>query len=200
MERRVAACLHADVTGYCRLIREDVHATVRTLTAYRTVMANLVSKHEGRIVDTAGDSLLAEFGSVDAAVRCAVAIQRDLAARNADLPSSRRIEFRLGIDVGEVLVLDGRLYGDCVNIAARVQEGANPGSVSVAGSAYDRLGSGIADHCEYLGERAMKNFERPLRVYRIEPAPLARPEHAGPDRAEPVRLNLDGDSLALEPA
>jgi class 3 adenylate cyclase len=160
MERRLAACLHADVTGYCRLIASDVESTVRTLTTYRVMMI--------RIVDTAGDSFLAEFNSVSAAVRCAVYIQRELEGHNAALPPDRRLEFRVGIDLGHVIVEGGRIYGDCVNIAARVQQGAPPGSISVAGTAYDEMDDALPLRFEYLGEQAVKNFDKPQRVYRVE--------------------------------
>jgi adenylate cyclase len=167
MERRLAACLHADVTGYCRLIAADVESTVRTLTAYRGLMIRMVDEHGGRVVDTAGDSFLAEFTSVSGAVRCAVYIQRELEAHNASLPESRRLEFRVGIDLGHVIVESGRIYGDCVNIAARVQQGAPPGSISVAGSAYDQIDDVLPLRFEYLGERAVKNIDKPQRVYRV---------------------------------
>jgi class 3 adenylate cyclase len=167
MERRLAACLHADVTGYCRLIAADVESTVRTLTAYRAVMSRVVAKHGGRVVDTAGDSFLAEFGSVTGAVRCAVYIQRELEAHNAPLPASRRLEFRVGIDLGHVIVEGGRIYGDCVNIAARVQQDAPPGSICVAGAAYDDIDDALPVRFEYLGEHVVKNIAKPQRVYRV---------------------------------
>jgi|KBSSwiStaDraftv2_1062776.scaffolds.fasta_scaffold1008833_2 class 3 adenylate cyclase len=168
MERRLAACLHADVTGYCRLIASDVESTVRTLTTYRVMMIRMVAEHDGRVVDTAGDSFLAEFNSVSAAVRCAVYIQRELEGHNAALPPDRRLEFRVGIDLGHVIVEGGRIYGDCVNIAARVQQGAPPGSISVAGTAYDEMDDALPLRFEYLGEQAVKNFDKPQRVYRVE--------------------------------
>jgi len=168
MEQRVAACLHADVSGYCRLIASDVESTVRTLSRYRAVMIRAVAEQGGRVVDAAGDSLLAEFASVPDAVQCAVAIQRELETLNALLPASRRVQFRVGIDLGPVLVEGERIYGECVNIAARVQEAASPGSVCVAGSAYDQIAGALALRFEYLGERTVKNIEKPQRLYRVE--------------------------------
>jgi adenylate cyclase len=167
MERRLAACLHADVSGYCRLITTDVESTVRTLTAYRDIMIRVVADHEGRVVDTAGDSFLAEFASVSGAVRCAVHIQRELEAHNSVLPPSRRLEFRVGIDLGHVIVDEGRIYGDCVNIAARVQQEATPGSICLAGAAYDHIDDPLPLRFEYLGERTVKNIDTPQRVYRV---------------------------------
>ena len=168
MTQRLAACLYADVSGYSRLIGADVHSTVRTLTAYRTLMSNIVGKHGGRVVDAAGDSLLAEFFSVTKAVQAAMELQRDLKRYNALLPADRRVEFRVGIDLGEVLAEGRRIYGNCVNTAARVQQIAEPGSVCIAGSAYDRLDGVLSMQFEYLGRKLVKNFDEPLRVYRVE--------------------------------
>ena len=167
MERRLAACLHADVSGYCRLIAADVESTVVTLTAYRELMSRMVEDHDGRVVDSAGDSFLAEFPTVTAAVRCAIYIQRELENQNASLPSDRRLEFRVGIDLGNVIVEGGRIYGDCVNIAARVQQGARPGGVCLAGSAYDGIDGALPVRFEYLGERLVKNIDTPQRVYQL---------------------------------
>lgn len=169
MELKRAACLHADVSGYCRLINRDVESTVKTLTAYRKVMAAAVARHGGRVVDTAGDSLLAEFSSAAAALRCGIDIQREVEAQNADLPAGRRLRFRVGIDLGDVLVVeDGRIYGNCVNIAARMQEVAAPGSICVAGTAYDHIERAASPSgFEYLGERFVKNIDASQRVYRV---------------------------------
>ncbi len=121
MERKLTAILSADVEGYSRLMGEDEEATIRTLTSYRQVMGALIPLHRGRVVDSPGDNLLAEFGSVVDAVQCAVVIQTTLRAENANLPQHRRMEFRIGINLGDVMVERERIYGDGVNIAARVQ-------------------------------------------------------------------------------
>jgi adenylate cyclase len=168
METRVVACLHADASDYCRLINTDVESTVRTLTAYRTMMVDQVVRHGGRVVDTAGDSFLAEFSSVSRAVACAIRIQRELEEHNALLPESRRLEFRVGIDLGNVVVDGERIYGDCVNIAARVQQSARPGSVCLAGAAYDQIESLVPWSFKYLGEQLVKSFDKPQRIYRVE--------------------------------
>jgi adenylate cyclase len=168
MKHRVAACLYADVSGYCRLIGADVQSTVRTLTAYKALMTRLVIKHAGRVVDAAGDSFLAEFATISRAVRCGLDLQEELSSHNADLPPARRVEFRVGIDLGNVLVHEGRVYGNCVNTAARVQALAAPGSVCIAGAAYDRMDGALPVHLDYLGEHAVKNIAEPLRVYRVE--------------------------------
>jgi class 3 adenylate cyclase len=168
MKHRGAACLYADVSGYCRLINADVRSTVRTLTAYRALMTGLVAKHAGRVVDTAGDSFLAEFGNISRAVRCGLDLQAELSRHNAGLPPSQRVEFRIGIDLGDVLVHDGRIYGNCVNTAARVQSIAAPGSVCIAASAYERMDAALPVQFEYLGEHAVRNIDEPLRIYRVE--------------------------------
>ena len=161
------ACLHADVSGYCRLIAADVTSTVRRLTAYRAMMIGAISKHGGTVVDTAGDSLLATFASVADAVTCAVDIQQELESRNAGLPRERRMTFRIGIELGDALVEGGGVYGNCVNIAARVQQEAPPGSIYVAGAAYDDLDATLPLRLEYVGQSVVRSIDTPQRLYRV---------------------------------
>src|SRR5438128_1059036 len=137
MERKLAAILSADVKGYSRLMGEDEEATIRTLTAYREVMATLIQQHRGRVVDSPGDNLLAEFASAVDAVQCAVEIQQELKAKNAELSLPRRMEFRIGINVGDVVVEGERLYGDGVNIAARLEGLAEGGCMCISGTLHD---------------------------------------------------------------
>jgi adenylate cyclase len=167
VERRLAAILSADVKDYSRLMGDDDVKTVETLTAYREAMANLISQHRGRVVDSPGDNLLAEFSSVVAAVQCSVSIQEDLTARNADLSVDRRMEFRIGVNLGEVIVEGDRIYGDGVNIAARVQELAEGGGVCISGSVCDEISSKLSLDCEALSERTLKNIDEPVRVFRV---------------------------------
>src|SRR5438093_3643827 len=167
MERKLTAILSADVRGYSRLMGEDEKATIRTLTAYRTVMTTLIQQHRGRVVDSPGDNLLAEFASVVDAVRCAVEIQRELKVRNAELPDQRKMEFRIGINLGDVVVEGERLYGDGVNIAARLESLAEPGGICISGTAYDQIASKLALTYEYRGEQTVKNIAKPVRVYRV---------------------------------
>jgi class 3 adenylate cyclase len=169
MEHRFVACLHADVSGYSRLIADDVEETARVLTSYQNMIGGLVAANGGRVINVAGDSLLAAFATVPAAVRCAVEVQRCLLVRNAGLPPHRRMQFRVGIDFGDAIVEDGRLYGECVNVATRVQEVAAPGRICLSESAFDRVAPLLLP-CDYLGERTVKNIERPLRVYQIRSA------------------------------
>lgn len=172
MERKLAAIFSADVRGYSRLMGEDEAATIHTLTAYREVMATLIQQHRGRVVDSPGDNLLAEFASVVEAVQCAVAIQHELHARNAELLPQRRMAFRIGINLGDVIAVDERLYGDGVNIAARLEGLAEAGGICISGTVYDQIEARLPLRYEALGVQAVKNIARPGRVYRIhlEPA------------------------------
>jgi adenylate cyclase len=166
-KRKLTAILSADVKEYSRLMSQDERGTIRTLTAYREAMSNLIQDYKGRVVDSPGDNLLAEFGSVVDAVNCAVEIQRDLAERNAELSPARQMEFRIGINLGDVVEEEGRLYGDGVNIAARLESLAEPGGVAISGTAYDQVVNKLGLEYEFLGEQTVKNIERPIRVYRV---------------------------------
>ena len=168
-EHRRVACLNADISGYSRLIAEDVRETVRILEILQAVMGAVIAKHGGRVVDVVGDNLLAEFETVASAVRCGVEMQRELEARNAGLPARRRFGFRIGIELGDVLASSGRLYGNCVNIAARVQQIAKPGTVYLAGAAHDEVDGSVPLRFDDLGEHTVKNIDHPLRIYRVRP-------------------------------
>ncbi|MFQ6672309.1 MAG: adenylate/guanylate cyclase domain-containing protein, partial [Candidatus Tectimicrobiota bacterium] len=152
VERKLTAILSADVKGYSRLMGDDEVATVWTITAYREVMATLIRQHRGRVVDSPGDNLLAEFASVVDAVQCAVEIQRELKARNAELPDHRKMEFRIGINLGDVIVDGERIYGDGVNIAARVEGLAEGGGICLSGTVYEQVRNKLAQGYESLGE------------------------------------------------
>ena len=194
LHRKLTAILSADVKGYSRLMGEDETGTVRTLTAYRELTSNLISKHRGRIVDSPGDNLLAEFGSVVDAVQCAVQIQRELRGRNTELPESRRMEFRVGINLGDVIVEGERIYGDGVNIAARVEGLAEGGGICVSGAVYDSIENKVALEWEYLGEQAVKNIKKPVRVYRVRMPDEEAPGDVGGD----LKL-LDKPSIGVLP-
>lgn len=177
MERKLAAILSADVEGYSRLMGDDEVATVRAITEYREVIAAAVAGHGGRVVDAPGDNVLAEFASVVDAVQAAVDIQRELQSRNADLPLSRQMRFRIGINLGDVIVEGDRLYGDGVNIAARLESLAEGGGICLSGTAYDQIEGKLPFGYEFVGEHTVKNIARPVRVYRLrlEPRPSRRP-------------------------
>jgi adenylate cyclase len=167
-ERKLAAILSADVVGYSRLMAANEDATVRTLTAYREEIALLVGQHRGRVADFTGDNFLADFPTALEAVRCAVAIQRVLAARNADLPTDRKMEFRMGIHLGDVRVEDERLYGSGVNIAARLEGLTEPGGICVSSIVRDQVRNKLDTDYVDLGEQTVKNIPDPVRVYRIQ--------------------------------
>ena len=166
-KRKLAAILSADVEGYSRLMDDDEEATVRTLTSYRTAIADLAQQFRGRIIDTPGDNILAEFTSVVDAVNCSVEIQRDLAERNADLPYNRKMEFRIGVNLGDVIEEEGRIYGDGVNIAARMESMAEAGGICISGRAYDQVSNKLGLEYENLGEHQLKNINTPILVYRV---------------------------------
>jgi adenylate cyclase len=167
MERKLTAILSADVAGYSRLMGEDEEATIRTLTAYRDMMTALIQQYRGRVVDSPGDNLLAEFASVVDAAHCAVKLQNELKTRNAELPTHRRMEFRIGINLGDVVVEGERLYGDGVNIAARLESLAESGGICLSGTVYDHVETKLALQYKYLGEQTVKNITKPVRVYRL---------------------------------
>jgi TolB-like protein/class 3 adenylate cyclase len=166
-KRKLAAILSADVEGYSRLMDDDEEATVRTLTAYRNAIADLVQQFRGRVVDAPGDNILTEFSSVVDAVNCAVEIQRDLAERNADLAYNRKMEFRIGVNLGDIIEEDGRIYGDGVNIAARVESLAEAGGICISGIAYNQVVNKLDFGYDDLGEHQVKNISTPIPVYRV---------------------------------
>src|SRR5215510_2186592 len=168
MERKLAAIFSTDVQGYSRLMGENEEATIRTLTTYREVMTNLIQQHRGRVVDAPGDNLLAEFASAVDAVLAAVEIQHELKARNIALPPSRQMHYRIGLNVGDVVVEGERLYGDGVNIAARIESLAEGGGVSISGTVYDQVKNKLALSYTYQGEQSVKNIVEPVRVWRVE--------------------------------
>jgi len=167
-KRRLTAVLAADVVGYSRLMQDDDRATLRDLTERRTVFAERVAGHRGRIVNAPGDSILAEFPSVVDAVECAAAVQRELAARNAGVPEARRMQFRIGINLGDVLVEGNDIFGDGVNIAARLESLCDPGGVNVSASAYEQVRDKLAYGFIDRGEQQVKNIARPVHVYALD--------------------------------
>ena len=166
-ERKLSAIFSADVKGYSRLMRDDEDETIRTITAYRTAIANLVEQYRGRVVDSPGDNILSEFGSGVDAVNCAVEVQRELAERNAELPENRRMEFRIGVNLGDVVQEGERIYGDGVNIASRIEGLAEGGGICVSGTVYDSIEGKLGLEFENLGEHEVKNIDKPIRVYRV---------------------------------
>jgi len=167
VKRKLAAILSADVKGYSRLMGEDEEGTIRALNAYKEVLTGFIQKHQGRVVGTAGDSMLAEFASVVDAVRCAVGIQEELKDRNKELSEDRRMEFRIGVNLGDVVEDGEQILGDGVNIAARLQNLSEAGGICISGTAYDQVEGKLRLTYEYLGEQTVKNIAKPVRVYRV---------------------------------
>jgi adenylate cyclase len=170
-KRKLTAILSADVKGYSRLMGEDEEATVRTITAHRKVITSVIEKYRGRVVDSPGDNILAEFVSVVDAVQSGVEIQEVIRAKNAELPEDRKMEFRIGINLGDVIQEGERIYGDGVNIAARVEGLADPGGICISGSAYEQIENKLALGYEYIGEHTVKNIVKPIRIYRVPTGP-----------------------------
>jgi len=174
-KRKLSGILSADAVGYSRLMEEDEASTILTLADSKELMANLIEQYRGRVVDAPGDNLLAEFDSVVDATECAVKIQQELKTKNAQLPGNRRMQFRIGVNLGDVVEEGGRIYGDGVNIAARLEGLAKPGEICISRTAYDHVKNKLKLGYKYLGEHSVKNIAEPVRVYRV----LTEPEAAG---------------------
>ena len=184
VKRKLAAILAADAVGYSRAMATDEEGTVRILNAHRAVIDGIIQFHEGRIVNTAGDSVLAEFASPTQAVRCAVEIQDALKTRNDSLPEDRRLQFRIGINLGDVMVKGDDLLGDGINVAARLESIAEPGNIYVSSSVYDQIAGKLDLGFSDLGEQSLKNIDRPVRAYRVDrdkratPPPVRKPKRS----------------------
>jgi len=187
-KRKLTAILSADVEGYSRLMGEDEESTVRNITAYREVISILIKDHKGRVVDSPGDNILAEFVSIVDALRCAWDIQQEIKSRNTDLPENRRMSFRIGINLGDVIEEGDRIYGDGVNIASRLEGLAEQGGICISGTAYDQVKTKLAFQYEYQGQQTVKNIKEPVRVYQVimgafdETYALARAKKPKPKR------------------
>src|SRR6202030_3418364 len=182
MERKLTAILCADVYGYSRLMGDDEEATLRTLTSHRKLIDSQIENHRGRFVNSAGDSVLAEFASVVEAVNCAVEIQTGLKAENASLAPARRMEFRIGVNLGDVMVEGAQIYGDGVNVAARLESLAEPGGICISNKVHEQVRDKLAHSYADLGEQVVKNIARPVRAWRVlldgalwQPRSSARP-------------------------
>jgi adenylate cyclase len=167
VERKLTAILCADVHGYSRLMGENEEATVHTLSAHRAIIDRLIEQHHGRFVNSAGDSVLAEFASVVNAVECAVEIQTTLKAEDASLPSDRRMEFRIGVNLGDVVVEGEQIFGDGINVAARLESLADPGGIFISGTVHEHVDKKLALNYQDLGAQRVKNIAEPVRVFRV---------------------------------
>ncbi|UCE50862.1 MAG: adenylate/guanylate cyclase domain-containing protein [Desulfobacterales bacterium] len=195
-KRKLTAILSADAVEYSRLMGEDEEATVRTLTAYREVLTTLIQQHNGKVLDSPGDNLLAEFASVVDAVQCAVAVQKEIKTRNDELPENRRMQFRIGINLGDVIQEKDRIYGDGVNIAARLEGLADSGGICISKTAFDHIESKLPYGYEFLGDQTVKNIAKPVGAYRVlmEPrvtvAEKPEEEKPAPVRRMPVMIGV----------
>ena len=181
VERRLAAILAADVAGYSRLMGADEEGTLTRLKAHRRELVDpKIAEHRGRIVKTTGDGLLVEFASVVDAIRCAVEIQREMAERNADAPVDRRIEYRIGLNVGDIIIDESDIFGDGVNVAARLEALAEPGGICVSRMVREQVRDKLALSFADIGEQQVKNIARPVRAYAVtmDAAPSALPAAA----------------------
>ena len=187
LKRRLATIFAADVVGYSKRMATDEEGTVRKLKAYREVVDGFIARHEGRIFNTGGDSVLAEFGSTVEAVRCAMSIQDELRARNIARPDEPAMRFRIGINVGDVLVDGTDLLGDGINIAARLESLAEPGGICLSGSAFEQVKNKLSVGFADLGPQTVKNIPEPVAAYGITSSPVSvnRPG-AGTDSGEGV--------------
>ena len=165
--RKLAAILAADIAGYSALMGADEARTVTDLKGHQTVVLPMIGEHGGRVIDTAGDGILAEFASVVTAVECAVAIQKTMAERNATIEPDRQMQFRIGINLGDVIHDEHRVYGDGVNIAARLESIADPGGICISSAAYDQVHKKLSLDVTDLGPQSLKNIAEPVRVYRF---------------------------------
>ena len=203
VERKLAAIFAADVEGYSRLMGRDEVGTLRTLTAYRVIIDRLIASHRGRIFNTAGDSLVADFASAVDAVQCAVAVQDAIAKENAARPAGEQMRFRIGVHVGDIMVQGDNLFGDAVNLAARLEALAEPGGICVSGVVRDHIGTKLPLETIDLGEQQVKNIAQPIKAYRVggETSPTATPIVGSslplPDKPSVAVLpftNISGDS------
>jgi adenylate cyclase len=166
-KRKLATILSGDVKGYSRLLAKDQEGTIRTLNSHKELMANLIQQCQGKVIDAPGDNVHAEFPSVMDAVQCAVEIQKGLKNRNDELPEPRRMEFRIGINLGEVSEKEGKVFGDGLNVAARIQLLADAGGICLSGIVYEQIKDKLEFRYEYLGKQIVKNIAEPVRVYQI---------------------------------
>ncbi len=173
--RKLTVVLSADAVGYSRLMRENEEATIRTITEHRKIITKQVKHHKGLVVDSPGDNVLAAFASVVDAVKCAVETQKEIAERNANLSESRRMNFRIGVNLGDIVEEEDRIYGDGVNVAARIEGLAPPGGICISRATYDQVKNKLDLGYEYLGEQSVKNIDEPVRIYRV----LTEPEAVG---------------------
>ena len=196
VKRRLTSILCADVKSYSRLMESDETRTIGTLRQYRAARDALIERHDGRTINTWGDAVIAEFSSVVEAVQCAIEVQRELGVRNRDLPEAEQMWFRIGINLGDVMVENDDLYGEGVNIAARLQELAEPGGILISGTVYDLVRNKLSVGFEHLGQQAVKNVTEPVISYRIVLDGEGRPAMAGQLPPGPATVSAQPHGVA----
>ncbi len=200
VERRLAAILAADIAGYSRLMGADEEGTLAQLKACRKALVDpKISEYRGRIVKTTGDGMLVEFGSAVDAVRCAVEVQRGMATSNVDIPEAKRIEFRIGIHVGDIIIDDNDIFGDGVNIAARLEGIADPGGICISDDAHRQIRGKTEIAYDDMGHQSLKNIVEPMRAWRARPAPNATPAEVVIERVAPTLALPDKPSIVVLP-
>ena len=173
ISRKLTTILAADVVGYSKMMATDEESTLKTLRAYRSIFSDLIDKHDGRIFNTAGDAILAEFDSAVEGVRCAISVQEELKARNGELPDDRKMSFRIGINVGDVMIDGDDLFGDGVNVAARLEGIADPGGVCLSSSAFEQVKSKLSIGFKDMGPQEVKNIPHPVGAYQVMAGPIS---------------------------
>jgi adenylate cyclase len=189
-KRKLTAVLSADAVGYSRLMAENEAATVKTIAAYRGIMSSLIEQHRGRVVDSPGDNILAEFSSVVDAVQCAVDVQKEFQTLNAELAENRRMDFLIGINLGDVIEEEDRIYGDGVNIAARLEGLAEAGGICISGTAFDQVKGKLSLGYKFIGKQTVKNIPDPIRAYKVLVAPEDAGKIIGEDKPKKLRWAL----------
>ena len=195
--RKLAAIVYADVAGYSRLTDQDEEGTHKTLGTYLDLISAAIERRKGRVVHYAGDAILAEFGSAVVALKCAVEVQRDLAVHNEGIPEDRKFQFRIGVNLGDVIVDRDDIYGDGVNVAARLESLAQPGGICLSSKVLEEVRNKLEVGFEFLGEQSVKNIEKPIPVYRVLLAPEAAGQIIGEQRARPKTWQWAGLAVSI---
>lgn len=171
--RKLTTIMAADVVGYSKMMSKDEEETLKTFRSYRKIINTLIEKHDGRVFNTAGDAILAEFGSTVECVRCTISIQEELHARNAKLPEDKRIHLRIGVNVGDVMIEGGDLFGDGVNVAARLEGLADPGGICISASAFEQVKNKLSIGFEDMGPQNVKNIPHPVLAFKVMSGPVS---------------------------
>ncbi|MFQ5936614.1 MAG: adenylate/guanylate cyclase domain-containing protein, partial [Acidiferrobacterales bacterium] len=196
LERKLAAIFYADVAGYSRLTGEDEEGTHRLLSTYLDAITEFIERHHGKVMHFAGDAVLADFATVSDALTCAAAVQQDLERRNQDLPEERKVQFRIGVNLGEVIVDRDEIYGDGVNVAARLESLAEPGGICISEAVRSAVGKKLPLDYEFMGEQQVKNIAEPVKAYSAQLRPGATLPAPRAKRRRPMRHVVVASAVA----